>query len=171
MIVTQPFDSLDGGRIALLSDPERAVFGVWQPGAHRGAQVVNEPGAWAMSMLRTGDSEGARRFYQTVFGWDTEAFDAGGSELTMWRLPGYVGGEAEQPVPRDVVAVMAPLEDEAPHWSVNFWVSDADAIAAKAAELGGEVISLPADGPGFRDAVVADPEGARLSVSQLIAGS
>jgi predicted enzyme related to lactoylglutathione lyase len=45
MIVTQPFDSLDGGRIALLSDPARAVFGVWQPGTHRGAQVVNEPGA------------------------------------------------------------------------------------------------------------------------------
>jgi predicted enzyme related to lactoylglutathione lyase len=171
-VVKQPFDSLDGGRIALVSDPAGAVVGVWQPGTHRGAQLVNEPGAWAMSTLTTGDSEGAKRFYGAVFGWVTETFDAGGSELTMWRLPGYVGGEAEQPVPRDVVAVMAPATGEGvvPHWGVNFWVDDTDAIAAKAAELGGDVVSQPTDGPGFRDAVVADPEGARLSVSQLMAG-
>jgi uncharacterized protein len=169
--VLKQFDSLDGGRIALVSDPAGAVVGVWEPGTHRGAQLVNEPGAWAMSMLRTSDSEGAKRFYGAVFGWDTDTFDAGGSELTMWRLPGYVGGEPEQPVPRDVVAAMAPLEGGGvvPHWSVNFWADDADAIASKAAELGGDVVAEPTDGPGFRDAVVADPEGARLSISQLIA--
>jgi uncharacterized protein len=90
----------------------------------------------------------------------------------MWRLPGYLGGEPKQAVPRDVVAVMAPLTGEgvAPHWSVNLWVDDADAVAGKAAELGGDVVDAPTDGPGFRDAVLADPEGARFSVSQLIAG-
>src|SRR5688572_28376432 len=48
-VVLEPFDSLDGGRIAIVADPSGAVFGVWQPGEHRGARVVNEPGAWAMS--------------------------------------------------------------------------------------------------------------------------
>jgi hypothetical protein len=59
------------------------------------------------------------------------------------------------------------LEDEAPHWSVNFWVSDADAIAVKAAELGGEVISPPPDGPGgtFRE---GDFEGAPLRELRLV---
>jgi predicted enzyme related to lactoylglutathione lyase len=114
------------------------------------------------------DIAGAKRFYDAVFGWQTQTFDAGGNELTMWRLPGYVGGEPEQPVPRDVIAVMVPLPspDVAPHWSVNFWVDDADAIAARTAELGGKVVVPPADAPGFREAVVADPEGATLSVSQ-----
>jgi hypothetical protein len=75
---------------------------VWQLGEHRGAEVVNEPGAWAMSLLSTPDAEAATAFYGAVFGWQTEDF--GGA--TMLRLPGYVGGEPQQPVPRDVVAVM-----------------------------------------------------------------
>jgi uncharacterized protein len=176
-VILEPFESLDGGCVAALADPAGAVFRIWQPGAHRGARLVNEPGAWAMSVLNTRDVEGSRRFYGAVLGWCTEALDAGGSEATMWRLPGYVGGEPEQPVPRDVVAVMAPIAGEgsqgdvAPHWSVNFWVHDADALAAKAAELGGNVVVPPSDRPGFRDAVVADPQGAVLSVSQLIAGA
>jgi uncharacterized protein len=42
-LLTEPFGSLDGGRMALVADPAGAVFGVWKPGAHRGAQRVNEP--------------------------------------------------------------------------------------------------------------------------------
>jgi uncharacterized protein len=61
--------------------------------------------------------------------------------------------------------------DVPPHWSVDFWVDDADATAEKAAELGGKVIAPPFDTPGFRQAVLADPEGASFSVSQLTAGA
>ena len=43
-VVMEPFDMLDGGRGALLADRAGAVFGVWQPGRHRGAQLVNHPG-------------------------------------------------------------------------------------------------------------------------------
>jgi uncharacterized protein len=186
-----PFDSPYGGRVAMLADPAGAVLCVSEPGAHRGAQLVNAPGAWAMSVLNTRDVEGSRRFYGRVFGWGTLTFDAGGSELTMWRLPGYVGGGPEQPVPRDVVAAMAPItgdgfssvgqaglqpllaravEDAAPHWTVNFWVHDADVFAARAAKLGGRVVVPPYDAPGFRAAVVADPQGAALTMGQPIAG-
>ena len=58
------------------------------------------------------------------------------------------------------------VEDVAPHWSANFWVPDADAVAAKAAELGGRVVVPPYDAPGFRATVVADPRGAALTVGQ-----
>jgi predicted enzyme related to lactoylglutathione lyase len=99
-VVIEPFDLLDAARVAVVADPAGAVFGVWQPIEHRGAQLVNEPGAWSMSQLNTRDPEGAKAFYGTVFGWKTGTFDAGDSEVTLWRLPGYVGGEPEQPVPR-----------------------------------------------------------------------
>ena len=108
-----------------------------------------------------------------MFGWETETFDAGGGGITLWRLPGYVGGEPEQPVAHDVVGAMSPMisdsfpDDVASHWGVNFWVDDADAIAGKATQLGGKVIVPPHDTPGFREAVLADPRGAVLSVSQL----
>ena len=168
-VVMEPFPSLDGGRIAVVADPAGAALGVWQPGAHKGAQLVNEPGAWAMSMLNTRDPEGAKKFYGAVFGWETDTFDMGEGEITMWRVPGYVGGEPEQPVSREVVGVMAPAvgDDVAPHWSVNFWIDDADGAAEKTARLGGSVVEPPHDLPGFREAVLADPEGADFSVSEL----
>jgi predicted enzyme related to lactoylglutathione lyase len=50
-VVREPFESLDGGRMAIVADPEGAVLGAWCPGKHRGAQLVNEPGAWAWSQL------------------------------------------------------------------------------------------------------------------------
>jgi predicted enzyme related to lactoylglutathione lyase len=165
-VVMEPFESLDGGRIAIVADPAGATIGVWQPGAHRGAQLVNEPGAWSMSQLQSPDPEGAQAFYGAVFGWEA---DTAGDEITLWRLPGYVGGEPEQPVPRDVVAVMA-LTDDQPTWMLDFWVHDADATAAKAQELGGTVVAAPFDAPPFRHAVLADLEGAAFSVSELMLG-
>jgi predicted enzyme related to lactoylglutathione lyase len=56
-----------------------------------------------------------------------------------------------------------------PHWSIDFWVNDAGASAEHAARLGGKVIVPPHDTPGFRTAVLADPQGAVFSVSQLTA--
>jgi len=173
-VVMEPFDSLDGGRIALVADPAGAVFGVWKPGAHRGAQLVNEPGAWAMSALITRDPEGVRPFYGEVFGWQADTFEPGGGEIALWRLGGYVGGDPRQPVPRDVIGIVAPMNadaspDEVPHWSVDFRVDDVDATVERAAELGGDVIAPVCDIPGgrLRQTVLADPQGAAFSVTQV----
>ena len=45
-LLAEPFGSLDGGRMGIVADSAGAVFGVWSPGAHRGAQRVNEPSAY-----------------------------------------------------------------------------------------------------------------------------
>jgi uncharacterized protein len=164
-VVMQPFESLDGGRIAVIGDPAGASIGVWQPGTHKGARLVNEPGAWSISLLSTPDTEGAASFYRAVFGWNTEAF---GSDFTMFRLPGFAGGEPQQPVPRDVVAGMTAGDGQA-NWSVDFWTEDADATAETAKELGGSVVTGPFDTPVGRTAVVADLEGAAFSVSTVAA--
>jgi uncharacterized protein len=166
-VVAGPFASLDGGRLAMVADPAGAVLGLWQPGAHRGAQRVNEPGAYAMSWLRAPDPDGAAAFYGTVLGWTTEPF----GDATMFRLPGYVGGEPWQPVSREVVAVMtSAAPDEPARWDVDFWIADADAAAARAPELGGAVVADPYDTPGFREAVLADPAGATFRISALKRG-
>jgi predicted enzyme related to lactoylglutathione lyase len=140
------------------------VFCIWQAGLRKGAQVINEPSAWAMSALGTGDPDGAKAFYRELFGWESEEFAPG---VSLFRLPGYVGGEPQQPVPRDVVAVMTAGTEEA-RWSVDVWVASADETAARAADLGGRVLVAPHEIPGFRNAVIADPQGAVLSVSQLL---
>jgi uncharacterized protein len=166
-VVAAPFDSLDGGRIAILADPEGATFGVWQQGAHAGAQLVNEAGAWAMSVLLCDDPDKEKPFYAATFGWTGDPFPLGDAETTLFRLEGYVGGEPTQPVPRDVVAVMAPAFGRPAGWAVNFWVDDADDIAARAPGLGGAVVAGPFDTPISRDAVIADPAGTVFSVTTV----
>ena len=85
----------------------------------------------------------------------------------MFKVPGYFGGRPQQPVSRDVVAGMAPLRegDLKPHWRVEFWVDDVDAVVAAAVRLGGTVV-VPAQGPADnRVAVLADPQRAVFAVS------
>ena len=105
-MIAAPFDVLPAGRTAVVADPDGAAFCLWEAGERHGAQLVNEPSAWSMSALSSRDAERAKAFYGALFGWTTEALEMGGGEVTMWRLPGYVGGEPEQPVSREVVATM-----------------------------------------------------------------
>ena len=46
-VVVEPMDVMTAGRMAFLADPQGAVFGLWQAGDHKGAQLVNEPGRCA----------------------------------------------------------------------------------------------------------------------------
>jgi predicted enzyme related to lactoylglutathione lyase len=166
-VLAAPFDAPPAGRLAVVQDPAGADFGLWEAGDRQGAARVNEPSAWAMSLLSTGDADNARAFYGDVFGWRGEPM-AGAPAVWLWRLPGFVGGEPEQPVPRDVVAVMAAEAPGPPRWSVDFWIADAAAATAAVPGLGGAVLAEPHEEGMFRRAVLADPAGAAFSVSQLL---
>jgi uncharacterized protein len=164
-LLLEPTDALPAGRLAVIVDPTGAAFAIWEAREREGAELVNEAGTWAMSSLHTPDPAAASAFYGALFGWESEPRGS----MTLLRLEGYIGGRAKQPVPRDVVAVMAPpAADIPPHWNVNLQVSDADLTAEMTANLGGAVIEGPFDTPGFRNAVLADPQGAVFSVSQLV---
>jgi predicted enzyme related to lactoylglutathione lyase len=186
----EPFDVLEAGRMAVLTDPEGAVFSVWQAKEHKGAQLVNEPGTWNFSELNTRDPEGAKAFYETVFGWEAETLDYGEGQTTMWRLPGY-GDFLERRDPdlrrrmaadgapegfEDAVAWLIPMtsdqypDDVPPHWNVTFAVDDADAVADRAARLGGQVRVPPFDAPFVRMTVLSDPQGAAFTASKYVPG-
>jgi uncharacterized protein len=181
-VATEPFDVMDAGRMAVLTDPEGATFNAWQAKSHKGAQIVNEQGSLNFNGLVTRDPEAAKPFYRAVFGWTTLPLRAG----LMWTLPGY-GDHLEQNSPGlrqqmaemgapegfiDVVAALNPIADDdsqtPAHWSVTFAVDDADAASTKASELGGEVVAGPVDAPWTRMAVIKDPQGATFIVSQFI---
>jgi predicted enzyme related to lactoylglutathione lyase len=59
-------------------------------------------------------------------------------------------------------------EDTPAHWSVTFAVDDADAIAERAAELGGTVLQAPFDAPWVRMTVIRDPQGAVFTASKFV---
>jgi predicted enzyme related to lactoylglutathione lyase len=162
-----PLDAAFGGRMAILSDPTGVPFAVRE--ADDGAQLVNAPGAWTMSALHTPSVERATAFYGALFGWESQAIP--GASFSAWRLPGYVAASAVRSLlPRDVVALVAPIEDRdavPPHWAVNFRVADADATAKRALTLGGTLVMAPTDTPGFpiRNAVIQDPAGGVVAIS------
>src|SRR5215217_5598545 len=169
--------------MAVFTDPEGAMFCVWQAKEHKGAQVVNEHGSLNFNTLNTRDAEGAKRFYSSVFGWQTLAL---GGDTEMWTLPGYGDylerdnhdlrkqmAEAGAPAGfEDVVASINRIPDDEPdtpaHWSVTFGVDDADATAAKASELGGKVVVPPFDAPWVRTTVISDPQGATFIASKFV---
>jgi predicted enzyme related to lactoylglutathione lyase len=184
-VLAQPFDVLDAGRMAVFADPQGAVFSVWQPGRRKGAQVVNVPGSWNWSNLNTRDPEGAKDFYAAVFGWEASTVSFGEHHATMWRRPGYAdaleeidpgirerhaGGGAPEGF-SDAVGWMLEMNgdqfpDDVPaHWAVTFAVDGTDAVADRAAELGGTVLTAPVDAGPTRLAVLRDPQGAVFSVS------
>ena len=62
-VVMEPFNFMDACRMAVFTDPEGAAFGVWEAREHKGAGLVNDPGAVVFNGLSTRDPEGARSFY------------------------------------------------------------------------------------------------------------
>jgi predicted enzyme related to lactoylglutathione lyase len=180
-VLSEPFDVPEAGRMAVVADPEGAVFSVWEAKQMPGATVVNEAGTLNFNGLATRDVDAAKAFYGSVFGWTT--LDLGGGGL-MWTLPGY-GDDLERDNPdlrkmiaetggppgfEDVVAAITPIADAdtPPHWSVTFATEDADATAAKAAELGGTVVVPPMDAPWTRMTVLSDPQGATFIASAFV---
>jgi predicted enzyme related to lactoylglutathione lyase len=181
--LTEPFDVPGAGRMAVFTDREGAAFCVWQAKEHKGARIVNEPGSLNFNDLSSRNPAQAKSFYGSVFGWETLSL---GGAAEMWRLPGY--GEflergdpglrkrmSESGAPEgfaDVVATLAPIAEdqtEVPaHWGVTFAVQDADAIAERAAELGGTVVMPPFDAPWVRMTVIRDPQGATFTASKFV---
>ena len=181
-VLMEPFDVMDAGRMAVLADPEGAMICVWEPGQNKGAEIVNEHGAINFNDLHTREVDGAKAFYGAVFGWGT--LDVGGAE--MWTLPGY-GDDLERDNPdlrenvaemggpegfEDVVASLQPIPADQPdapaHWGVTFGVDEADPIAERATELGGEVLVPPFDAPWVRMTVIKDPQGATFTATKFV---
>jgi uncharacterized protein len=186
-VVMPPFDVPGAGRMGVFTDRSGAAFSVWQPREHKGAQLVNEPGAWSFNTLNTRDPEGAKAFYQAVFGWGAETFAVGKASFTIFYLPGYgnflekrdpdlrrgLAAVGAPPTYADAVALLVTMTDEQfppevpAHWGVTFGVDDADATAARATELGGKVMVPPFDAEPVRLAVLADPQGAMFTASRF----
>lgn len=148
-----PFGAGSDGGLAVVADPTGVAFFLWQAGENDGAGLAGEPNSWAMSSLHTTDVERAQAFYGEMFDWELEPVPGGA--FSLWRHSGRV------------VAVVTATDGVTvpPHWSVNFAVADADSIAEHAVALGGTILMAPMNTPGFRSAVIGDPQGGFIAVS------
>jgi predicted enzyme related to lactoylglutathione lyase len=156
-----PMDVMTAGRMAVIADAAGgAVFGIWQAGEHRGAQVVNQDGALSWNELGTRDPEAAQRFYADVFGWTATPIEFEGQVVYFsWQLDGRtIGG-------------MLPMGDQfpaevPPNWLAYFGAADLDAAAAEIERLGGRVLMPRREVPAGAFAVFADSQGAAFACVQ-----
>ena len=156
--VSEPFDVLEQGRMAVLQDPTGAVFGLWQAGVHIGAGISEVHGAMAWCEVNTPDAEAAGAFYGDLFGATAEVLEAAPSlYYVLKKGQESVGG---------ILQMDEHWEGVPPHWMVYFEVADTDAAAGRAEAAGGHVCVPPFDTPFGRIAVLDDPLGATFSVVQ-----
>lgn len=160
-VFVEPMDVSDIGRMAVFADPTGAAIGIWQPKTFQGAELANEPGAFAWNELNTRDVPAAKTFYSEVFGWTpNDLDDMGGMNYTEWKLgDSSVAGMMSIP---DMVPAEVPA-----HWLVYFGVEDTDATVSTATGLGAAVMVPPTDIPPGRFAVLSDPDGAVFAVIKL----
>jgi predicted enzyme related to lactoylglutathione lyase len=149
-----PMDVMDVGRMAVIADPEGAVFCLWQPKSHAGAGAVHENNAVGWVELATRDSRKAAHYYAHLFGWKVrEQPHPVAGHYQMFSVDSYDWG--------GMLPMNADWGQTPAHWHLYFRVADCDAAAEKLKALGGKVMAGPFDGAGVgRIAVVTDPQGA-----------
>jgi predicted enzyme related to lactoylglutathione lyase len=142
----------EGGRIAVLADPQGAPFGLWQPIGFAGAQLVNVPGALTWNQLNTSDPEAAIAFYTELFGWTTEAPEGGdGSFWSFKNSEGWLNGG---------VMGLQPETDAPPSWTPFFASVGLREHEARVKELGGASLSPILPVPAGELFVAQDDQGA-----------
>jgi predicted enzyme related to lactoylglutathione lyase len=123
-----------------------------------GERTSYPPGTFSWSDLQTDDLDRAKSFYGDLLGWSYADIPIGDDAVySMAQVAGHN------------VAGLGERQDESmpPHWNCYVTVEDADASAARAAELGATLLAEPFDVfDAGRMAVIADPHGAALSVWQ-----
>lgn len=176
--VHMPARDMEGvGRMAMVADPQGAVFYVMKPAPPEG---VEDPESFAFSYdrprmghcawneLSTSDPEAARRFYGKHFGWVKDG------EMDMGALGKYEflrhAGRAPDgsPMGHGVLGAVMPMMPggaPVPLWTFYFRVPDIDKAAETVKNGGGSLSQEPVEIPGGDYALVAsDPQGASFGL-------
>jgi uncharacterized protein len=150
-VMAEPFDVMDVGRMAVITDPAGATLCLWEPRAHIGAGLVNTPGSMAWNDLLTPDPEGAADFYGRLFGWTVE------------EIPNARGYRVIRNGERSNGGIF-PQQEGPPAWIPYFGHDDTERLAREIGDLGGRLYNGPVQVPAGTFAVLGDPQGAVFAV-------
>ncbi|MCP5096670.1 MAG: VOC family protein [Chloroflexi bacterium] len=152
-----PFDVMEEGRMTMLQDPSGAMIGIWQAKNHTGAQLVNQSNTLVWNELQTRDSDAAKSFFNTVFGWEGKTDKTG--YVTYFQNDRRHAGMIQ----------MDETWGEIPaNWGVYFMVDDINVAAAKVEALGGTLMMPPTPAGDIGHFFVAqDPQGGTFSLIQF----
>ncbi|WP_318202878.1 VOC family protein [Streptomyces sp. SCL15-4] len=146
-MITDPYPAGGLGTAALAADPEGAVFGLWQPGGHRGFGRRRAPGTFVWAELYTRDTASANTFYGDLF--HDALFGPGAA-------PDFGRAEVTEVFPAEMP----------PHFVAHFRVTVLDDALGTVRRLGGRVQAPPFETSYGRVAVVTDNQGASFALLQ-----
>lgn len=157
-VVAAPFDVGDQGKMAVFQDPSGAFISAWQA-ANMSTFKANAPNTFGWAELWARGVSDVIPFYERVFGWTTRT-----SEMAPGQPP-YNEFQHNGDSVLGALEMDPMVPAEVPnYWQIYFDVSDVDAAAAKAKQLGATEIVPPQDFPGGRFAILTDPQGANFAL-------
>ena len=154
-----PRDIADRGRLAIVADPEGAVFGLVRTTGGDPADKDPRVGDWLWNELWTDDKEAAQGFYAGLAGFevDTREIMAGKPYTVFTREGTPRAGLLPNPFPEEVT----------PLWLPYVRVANPAAVVAKVEGLGGQVLLPLADKHrGGTVAIIADPTGGEVAIQK-----
>lgn len=155
-VFTPPTALADRGRIAVVADPQGALFALLETKDGDPLDREAELNEFLWNELWTDDAVAAVTFYQRLAGYDleTEAVTANDSYQFL----------SKDGVPRAGI-LSNPIDGLAPLWSTYVRVEDPAAIIARVEALGGRVL-LPVQERqlGGQVALIAGPSGAGIVI-------
>lgn len=164
-VVHMPANDVPGaGRIAMLADPQGAIFYLIRPQPPEGADLSGPGvfegqtvGHWAWNELNTDNAAVQLTFYSALFGWTVA------DEMEM---PGDHSYKMMDCGGTQIGAICSMKPEGAPSaWLPYLRVSDVAASADAVKANGGSVLMGPHDVPGGDRILVAiDPAGAALGL-------
>jgi predicted enzyme related to lactoylglutathione lyase len=165
-VVKAPAPVPDGGRFAILQDPQGAVFAIY---AYAQTQSGNAPstdiplGHTSWHELATTDHAAAFPFYQQLFGWHTtSSMDMG--PQGVYRMFGPAGAKE----PFGGMYTKAAGSPGGPNWLPYIKVADARPATATAKKNGAQILNGPMQVPGGGwISMGIDPQGAMFAVHSV----
>jgi predicted enzyme related to lactoylglutathione lyase len=157
-IYMPPKDFSDRGRVAVVKDPEGALFAVLTASGGDPPDFAYETNDFIGSELWARHLEAAIQFYQTLVAYEVAMVDVGSDKDYHLLVRG------DQP---RAGAVQIPWDDVNPNWVPYIAVEDVAAVAARVEALGGRLLIAP--NPEIREgnaAIIADPSNAVLAIQQ-----
>lgn len=156
-VLLGPFDLRGRGQVAVVKDPQAAIFGMIQTSDGDPVDALPKDGDWLWHELWVDDPRTAAKFYFPLFAYAPGTAEINGKPYVYVKSAGKArAGLVQKPDPNIGNA-----------WVSYVRVTDVDAVVARVPELGGRVLFAPS--PDVRKgsvAVIADPGGAGLLVQE-----
>jgi len=140
-VLRGPFDIADGGRIAILQDPQGVTFAIYANAKAAGAPPAPQLGHASWHELVTTDIVSAMHFYRQLFGWSLMT-DMDMGPQGVYRMFGPEGSTSA------FGGMYVRSTQPGPMWLPYIRVADVRPATKKAASAGADIIYGPVQVPG-----------------------